>query len=371
MDKFKVLYYPNSECNGYVLARATLVFDEITFFDHPSLVFQSMGTVGHDSGMRAIAPALLKEGYKINIVKPTGGVVEGELEKIIDADLTNKNYRDTFMRLVRNDPSFLTDMVHDGNYGKYGTAENLRSILKTIPESQVPHTVDEIRSHKPKDGISPEHLIAMSMALDSYKFNLASYLSTEKDVQLFGDSVGMDLLLNAKFSGSEKTKNENKSIAHSVAFTLLEHMIPDEAFKGKSIKDTIRFRNEMAKEREKYKERILEITSDIISKNGSLSQKQLEEILYKKLLPEIRGYQNKMADNWEKLFKDSLKSVMSDSHHITQFIITSLVTQSIAAVMLASALRVGMKVAPHVIDYFAEKSKLNRSNPYIYLMKFH
>lgn len=67
-DAFNVVYYPNADCHPLVLAKSILVFDQITFFDHPSLTFDRHGTVGHQSSMRHAAHILKPEGYEIRVM---------------------------------------------------------------------------------------------------------------------------------------------------------------------------------------------------------------------------------------------------------------------------------------------------------------
>lgn len=369
MNLFKVIYYPNSDCHPFILAKSILVFDEMTFFDHPSLTFKSVGTVGHDSGMRRAIPHLEKEGYQIRVLKPSAGPVENELERIIDADLKNPNFRKTFLKLIKNDPSFLMSKVPNGNYGVYGTAENYRAKFLQLRDVDIPMSSKEISSFKVKhSGIPPEINVALSMAVDSFNFNLSSYFATEHDLQLFGDNKGMDMLLSAKLS-NESGQLPNEHISHMVAFTLLENLIPNEAFNGKHIEDIVHFRNKMEKDRKKFQERILQMTIDIskTSKKGNVSM--VDKILYKQLLPEARNYQNLLARNWDIFFKESTKSIVNSTGQITQIMATSL-PYSFAAALLVGAAKIGVTILPHLVDYLKNKEALNRENPYTYLMKF-
>lgn len=369
MDPFKVLYYPNSECHPLTLARSILVFDELLFLDHPSLTFTGVGTVGHDSMMRQIVAPLQREGYQVKVIKPKDGPVEGELQNIINADLANGAFRETFFQLIKNDPSFLMTKVPNGDYGKYGDADNLRRKILSLAPTDVPSSVEEIKRFKVIDGMTPEIIIALTMAADSYMLNLSTYLAIDQEVHLFGDSRGMDMLLSAKLSEQAEKTSRQDDFSHKLAFTLLEHLIPTESFVGKDILDIARFRNKMTKEREKFKEHILEFTAGLSNLSVEEREFKLHEILHRYLLPEARGYQNKLADNWDKFFKGSSKAVLKDQGQITQ-VVVSVFSHSLATALLLGALRAGSQVLPHLIEYLKEKESINRKNPYTYLMKF-
>lgn len=370
MNQFKVLYYPNSECHPLVLAKSILVFDQITFFDHPSITFQSAGTVGHDSAMRQVMPILKQEGYDLNVLKLKGGIIEGDLEKMIDADLGNRKFRSTFLHLLQHDPSFLINKVPSGNYGQYGDAENLRKLILAVKNEEIPMTVQEMKRSKQTGKIEPPMLIALNMAADSYQFNVSTYFAVDQDIQLFGESKGMDMLLNAKFTEDEIKDQARHDISNKLAFTLLDQLIPNKAFQGKSIVDIVRFRNETMKEREKFKEHIVEITLNLQDENEKNATDKVQKILYTKLLPEARDYQYKLAESWDRFFNESTKAVLGDTGQITQIVVTSIGFHSFAAALLAGAARVGMRVVPHLIDYLKEKEAIERRNPYAYLMKF-
>lgn len=364
-NKFKVLYYPNCECHPLVLAKSILVFDEITFFDHPSLNFNRVGNVGHDSSMRQLQGLLNNEGFNLKVLKPNSGPVEGEIKNIIDVDLSNDNFRRTFLQLVHNDPSFI---IPKGNYGKYGTAENLRQLIVNTKDSEIPRSCDEISSFKPKDGIPPEILIATKMAFDSYQFNLSMYYAINEELQLFGDSKGMDLLLNAKLNTKNNQQKIRDDISHKIAFTLLENIIPNEAFNGKTIVDIVHFRNKMSKERELFKERILEITSKIDT--NVEGKDNIEKIIFGTIVPEVRNYQNMIADNWDNFFKKGTKVILNNTDQMAELIVATILSQSLITPLLATALKIGKEILPNLIDFLKEKEKINRTNPYLYLMKF-
>jgi hypothetical protein len=369
MEPFHVLYYPNSDCQPLSLAKAILVFDEVTFFDHPSINFAKVGTVGHPSGMRHPAHLLKEEGYQINIIEPKGGPIEGELESIIDADLDNDEYRQIFFRLLRNDQSFLMNKGQNGNYGKYGDGEAYRQGLLGVTDAEVPRTSADIRSFDPVDGIPPAISIAMSMAADSYKLNFSTYLAAQKGIHLFGDSKGMDMLLNAKLKLAPPGAHGEGGISQQLAFTLLEHLIPNEAFRGKKLIDVVRFRNEMYKDREKFKERVMEFSVEHQNLTGESREQKLKQVLYKQLLPEARDYQYRLAENWDKFFKDGTTAIISESDRLAALVVTVL-PFSYPAALLAGAAHVGAKLMPHLVSYLKEKEALNRRNPYNYLMRF-
>ena len=374
MDLFKVFYYPNSECSPLVLAKSMLVFDEIVFFDHPSISLPTFGTIGHPSGMRQTAFHLSQHhGYNIRVVEPAGGPVEGEIQKIIDADLANDDFKETFFKLMRKDPTFLADTAtraRDHDFGKYGSADNYKKELLKIKPEDIPQTTDELGSFKPTEfPLPPEITIATKIATDSYQLNYAAYAASDDGLQLFGDSVGMDMLLTAKFRSVKADDPGTASIAHKVAFSLLEHIIPNEAFQGKKFTDILDFRNNMHDDREKFKERILELTVEIQGVAGKAQQKQIDEIIFAHLLPEVRDYQNKLAKGWDTFFKESSRAVISDLQN-TADLVAKMLPVSLPAALLAGAIEASTKVAPSLIDYLTDKQALNRTNPYAYLMKF-
>ena len=366
MEKFRVLYYPNSDCHPLVLAKAILVFDEVNFFDHPSITFSKAGTVGHNSGIRNIADNINKEGFRLNVCELPSGRVENELSKLIDSDLKNPEFRKVFFQLVRNDPTFLMTKVPNGNYGMYGSAEEYRKRLVELTDDNVPHSVEELNQIDVKDGITPELNAAMIMASDSHMLNFSTFLAADKDLDMFGESVGMEKLLCAKVGADSSS---SQAISSRVAYKLLDSFVPNTAFRGKTLVDIVRFRNKVAKDREKFKEHILELTVDIQSSNEKGKKQRTNEIVYQKLLPEARKYQNALADNWDEFFKESSKAVIAGKGQTTQLLL-SILPISFSAALLAGAVEIGSQIMPHLIDYLKGKEAIERKNPFSYLMKF-
>src|SRR5690606_6523291 len=166
------------------------------------------------------------------------------------------------------------------------------------------------------------------------------------------DSPGMASLLDAKLNDPRiAIGDKSQGLAHQLAFTLLEKLIPNEAFKGKTLVDVVRFRNKTEKEREKFQERILQLATTFESYTFGQDKRRVQQLIDSELLPEAREYQYKLAENWDKFFKESTKSVLGDASQIGQFIGVTIFTQSVEAAMLAGAARVGMKIFPHLIDF--------------------
>lgn len=261
-------------------------------------------------------------------------------------------------------------MVPNGDYGNYGDADNLRKAILQVEEASIPLTVAEMRSFDPEKfkGITPEVLIATSMAMDSFKFNLATYIAADSDLNLFGDSRGMSMLLEAKFKGSVE-KQPGQRVSHEMAYTLLDRMLPNSAFMGKKMIDIVRFRNSMNIERERFKERILEMTVELVGLDPQAQKRQFDVILYKHLLPEARDYQARFANNWDKFFKDSTKAIALDAKGISELIVTVL-PLSLPAALLTATAYMGAKTLPFFVDYLKDKESLSRNNPYAYLMDF-
>jgi hypothetical protein len=178
----------------------------------------------------------------------------------------------------------------------------------------------------------------------------------------------MDMLLKAKFN-QMTDGNQKKNITHMVVFKLLENLVPVEAFNGKNFIDIVRFRNKMDKERKKLKERVLEISSEIEELQGDNQQAKVDEILYKYLIPEAREFQNKLADNWDNFFKESSKALILNSKQLA-IIVATILPVSLPTAILASIASLGTTVMPFMVDYLKEKEKIDRRNPYSYLMKF-
>jgi hypothetical protein len=371
MKKFKAIYYPNAECPPLTLAKAILVFDELTFYDHTSIMFQNVGTVGHDSHMRHFAHQLGDEGYNLSVVKPAGGQIVDEIRELIDADLQNSKYRQTFFNLIQNDPSFLMSKVKDGNYGVFGDADEYRRRILALKPDEIPQNVSDLEKWRVgKDGgIPPEMNIALTMALDSFNFNFSAYMSIEEDLHMLGDSEAMDMLLKTKFADKELEKAADKGISEAVAFSMLEHVIPKEAFIGKRFEDIVRFRNDTFQERERFKEKVLEQTIELQDLSGAEKYKAIDKVIYKGLLPEFRSYQESQLQNWDTFFSQSTKSILYSAKDISAHVVQTL-PLSLAAGLLTAATHIGLTVLPHLIDYLQSKKQLDRTNPYAYLMKF-
>jgi hypothetical protein len=369
MDAFRAIYYPNSDCSPLTLAKAILIFDELTFYDHASINTGNIGTIGHDSHMRhGPVQVLQKEGYSIRVLKPADGPIEDELQKLIDEDLGNDRFRKVFFELIHNDASFLISKVPNGNYGEYGNAEEYRKKILTLTDDQIPRSTKEIKAADVSSGITPELTIVLAMIMDSFNLNFSAYTAIDEGIHLFGNSKGMDLLLKAKFESSKDQMLADKGISQNVAFALMEHLVPNGAFYGKSIEDIARFRNETAKLRDKFKERILELTVEFQELGGLAKEKKAKEILYKQLLPEARTFQERSLKNWDNFFKESVQAVAYDSDDIIREVLAVL-PLSVTAALVATAARVGKAVVPNLVNYLQEKSEIERTNPYAYLMK--
>jgi hypothetical protein len=370
MDSFDALYYPNSGCSPLTLAKSILVFDSITFYDHTSIVVGKVATVGHDSHMRQVIEPLKKEGFSVKVLKPLGGPVEHELKTLIDADLTNASYRKAFYKLVQTDPTFLLTKAPNGDYGQYGDADNYRKKILSLTEADIPSSVSDLEGFEPKKGTLPPEVIAgLIMALDSFNLNFSAFTALDENVHLFGDSKGMDLLLKAKFAADNAMQKGDRGISQAVAFALMEQLIPNEAFVGKSITDIARFKNKRHIERERFKERILEITVELQDLSGAKKDAKVKELLYKTLIPQVRNYQNSTAKVWDTFFKESIKAVVYDSDTIAKQVATFLPLSVSAALMSATA-SIGKAIVPHLVDALADKKDLDRNNPYAYLMRY-
>jgi hypothetical protein len=371
MKPFRAFYYANDACSPVTLAKSILAFDEITFYDHTSILIGKVGTVGHHSHMRGYIEPFAKEGYKIEVLEPIGGPIEDDLKTLIDADISNQAFREVFYKLMHNDPYFLMTKVHDGNYGKYGDGEAYRKRILELKLEEIPSSVDEIAQWSPtEDSIPPEINIASTMALDAFHLNFAGYASLDRDYQLFGDSVGMDMLLKAKFAGGNKFEDVDKGISQNLAYALIDHVVPVAAFKGKKFTDIIHFRNDTANERQRFKERIMEMTVELKDLSGANKVQKIDELIYKSLLPEVRTFQNSLAKNRDTVFKDSVKSVVLDADTIAKEVATIL-PLSVSVALLAATAHIGKAIVPNLVDYLATKKDIERRNPYSYLMKFH
>jgi hypothetical protein len=307
----------------------------------------------------------------MKVVKPKGGPVVDELKDLIDADLKNPSFRKTFFQLIQNDPTFLMTKVHDGNYGIYGDGASYRKRILELKDTDVSHSVQEIEEFKAgNDGsLTPEITTALSMAMDSFNLNFSAYMSVEEGLHLLGDSRAMDMMLKAKFSDKKLEVAADKGISESVAFSLMEHTIPNSAFIGKKFEDIVRFRNHTAVQRDRFKERVLELTVDLQDLAGAEKHKKVDELIYKVLVPELRLFQERQAKNWDNFFSESMKSVLHSAKDISTQVAQTL-PLSIMAGLVAAAAQMGVTVMPHLIDYLAAKKEVERTNPYAYLMKF-
>ena len=372
MKPFSAIYYPEAECQNLTLAKAILVFDELIFLDHTSITLGNVGTVGHESHMRHRAvPLLRSEGYNVQVLEPLGGHIHGDLEKMIDADLSNQKFRTTFFNLLHNDPTFLMDKIHDGKYGVYGTAEQYRARLLELSLSAIPSSVKEISNFKPtpETEMPPEINIATTMALDSFNLNIAALHALDIDAELFGDSRGMDMMLHAKFTGKKGLSNANRGITNAVAYTLLERLVPIGVFKNKTLDDVLHFRNETQVERDRFKEYVLQFTTELVGLKGVERREVIDKLVYSQLLPEAREFQNRITKNRDTLFKSSIKAVTHDAEKIAQEV-ANLMPLSASTALLAGAARLVLAVVPSLVDFVEEKRELQRTNPYAYLLAF-
>jgi hypothetical protein len=370
MQPFKALYYPSDECHPLTLAKSILVFDEVTFYDHTSITVGNMGTVGHHSHMRGFIEPFKREGYTLNVMEPIGGPIENELQTLINVDIQNENFRRAFFKLVQKDTSFLVSKVPNGNYGKYGTADEYRKAILSVEEKDYPSSVEEIATLKPtEDAISPIMNLGLMMIHDSFNMNFSGYTAIDEDLHLFGDSTGMDTLLKTKFTIPGNFQRADRGVTQAVAFSLLDHVIPPSAFMGKKFTDIIHYRNEMHEERDRFKERILQMTVDLQNLAGSSKQQKIQEVLYRSLLPELRSYQRLSSRAWDHLFQESLRAISDDAEKIANDIVTVL-PLGIPQAILAAAAHVGKDVLPHLVDFAITKKQLARENPYSYLMRF-
>ena len=320
--------------------------------------------------MRSVIDSLKKEGYNLTVFEPIGGPIEDELKLLINADLSNPDFRQTFFRLIHNDPTFILTKVADGNYGKYGDGYAYRKRILSLKDDEIPRTVDELESFVPTDSMPPEMTIALVMALDSFNLNFSGYVSDQREYQLFGDSKGMDMLIKAKFAGDNKFEAADKGISQAVAFAMLERMIPNSALERKSAIDIVRYRNKMHKERERFKEHVLQITAELQELSGDEKQKRVFEIINKYLVPEARSFQEAADKNWDTLFGESIKAVIYKADDLARQIATVL-PLSVTMAMLTAAAGIGKTLVPHIVDYYTKKKQIDRTNPYAYLMKLH
>jgi len=379
----KVLYYSAPECSYETLARSILLFDEIHFFDRPSINLRytesdtQVGTVGRDSSLRRYDFG--KEGMEVHIHKPFSGPLENTVfVDLIKRDMANDKFVTSFMEGFLGDEQFRYLFLPKGKYGGGLDDKEIYERLKCIDFSKYPISLDFFLSGEPEvgDSWSEQRLVKLllfDLVEASFLHNHALLSCVNNDVFPVTDFAVSADLLRAKcfdaYEGLEK-KDAPRNLAKSELLLRLSiALIPDELLRKKRLSKLNEFSHKYIEDRKA----IYALLDEQIESCGGLQDpreydRAISSLYETKIEPLIRDFNNKTTDLWEQTFKESIKDVVSSAPQISNLLISLVAGLSLEDTLIRALGIGGVMVGKNVMEHVVSKRRIVRNSTLSYLL---
>jgi hypothetical protein len=239
-DKVNVFYYPEMVAAPSTIKKAILLFDEIHFMDRPSFMFGELGgqcgTVGTASPIRQFEAAFRAEGAPVFVHSAPGGPVSGDLLQQIKADVNDPLFMSRFQQGLKVSQSFRDLQIAHGNYGQYGTHEDVARKLISVDLST------DLKGHGNATSLFADPKIShfelstpagcakqliFEAMVCSAKTNFALGVSTRDGFIPLADAAPYGDLLGAKYARAIGTLrcSENQIQATDLSFAIFDELM--------------------------------------------------------------------------------------------------------------------------------------------------
>jgi hypothetical protein len=318
-DKINVFYYPEMVASASTLKKAILLFDETHFMDRPSFMFGELGggqcgTVGAASPIRQFEAAFRAEGVPVFVHPAPGGPVRGDFYEQVKADVNDPLFLTRFQEGLKSSQSFRDLQIAHGNYGQFGTHEDVVRRLISLDlsaafggyESPIDLFADPKLPHL--DLSTPagcaKNLIFEAMVC-SAKTNFALTAGTKQGFVPLADATPYGDLLGAKYARAIKALEPAKSHIQptDLSFAIFDELVPSERLEEMTFKEIVRHR----KASEAAREEFLEHLAMIQAKQASIGidgdyRAALQRIVKTEITPAARTFKNKLRAIDESLY---------------------------------------------------------------------
>lgn len=224
-NKIIVFYYPEMAASASTMKKAILLFDEIHFMDRPSFLFEELGggqfgTLGAASPVRQVEASFRAEGVPVFVNPAPGGPVEGDFYEQVKADVNDPLFLTRFQQGIKNFQAFCDLQIAHGNYGEFGTHEDVAQKVISVDLSTALSSHDNAIGLFADSTVHPfdlssvvgcaKNLISEAMVC-SAKMNFALSVSSKEGIVPLADANPYRELLGAKYARAinalEPTKN--------------------------------------------------------------------------------------------------------------------------------------------------------------------
>lgn len=318
-DRIDVFYYPEMVTSLSTIKKAILFFDEIHFMDRPSFMFGGfgggqVGTIGCASPLRQYEASFRAEGVPLFVHEAPGGPVAGELYEQIKADGNDGDFLSRFQEGIRTSQSFRDLHIAHGNYGQFGTHEDVAKKMISVDLAAVLTdygTAVDLFSDpnvRPFDLSTPrgcaKNLIFEALTC-SAKMNFALNVSTTQGFIPLADASPYVTLLGAKYARAMKALDpvENKIQMTDLTFSVFDELVRPNELDKVTLKQAIEYR----KASESAREEFLEYLAALQAKQSHIAVSadyaaSIDQIIVSDIVPAARTFKKKLQAIDESLF---------------------------------------------------------------------
>jgi hypothetical protein len=315
-DKLRVLYYPDFFVEAPTLKKSILLFDEIHFMDRPSFMFGggregSVGMVWAQSPIRQYEKSFRDEGVPLYVHEAPGGLVPGELLKMVETDLGDMSFMIQFQDGLRSSRHFRDLQIAPGNYGNGETHETLFQKVAAIDLQNSPSSLQTFNDREVRhfDHSTPEGLrkiLATDAAMCSVKMNFALSHGTRAGFTPLADASPYASLLGAKYVRA-MTSVAASFPGHEIPITdlslgILDELVPADKLERLTFGDVIKYRKESESARDAFLEHLMVLQAKIgqIPQDGDYG-KAIEKIITTEIRPAATRFRSQLDSIYEKL----------------------------------------------------------------------
>src|SRR6266571_953968 len=386
-DKLRVLYYPDFSVETPTLKKSILLFDEIHFMDRPSFMFGggregSVGMVGAQSPIRQYEKSFREAGVPLYVQEAPGGLVPGELLKMVEADLGDLNFMIQFQDGLRSSRHFRDLQIAPGNYGNGETQETLFQKVAAIDLQNSPSSLQFFndRGVRHFDHSTPEGLrkiLATDAAMCSVKMNFALSQGTHAGFTPLADASPYASLLGAKYvraiSSVAASFPGHEIPITDLSLAILDELVPADKLERLTFGDVIKYRKESDDAREAFLEHLLVLQTKLgqVSGDGDYSA-AINKLITTEVRPAAREFRRKLDTVYEKLFGKVTGAAIAAVGSGIVWLGSSAAVHVLGDVtwekLLALPIAAAAYVAPKAVDALVEARAVSRECVFSYLL---
>jgi len=373
-EKLRALYYPEFAVELPTLKKCILLFDEIHFMDRPSFTFDGrFGLLGASSPLRQYEKSFRENGVPLYVHPAPGGLVQGELLKTVEADLSDQQFLARFQEGLRASPHFRNLHIQPGNYGNGETHDTVFKKVAAIDLQQCRAALDVLndKTIRPYEYSTPESVLqtlVIDAAFCSVKMNFALGVGARQGFSPLADASPYATLLSAKYTRAVDASSQSGTPIPTtdLSLAIFDELVPPQILGALDIPDVVKYRKESEAPREAFLEQLAALHAKLgqVPAGGDLNQ-SITKIIDAEIRPAATEFRNKMQAIQERLYGGIAKGTLlwvGGSGLVQLFgdlSWTNLLTLATGAAAYA---------ATHMVDEFIERRAAQRECAISYLL---